>query len=182
MSRIGRKPVEIPAGVEVSVEGNLVRVKGPKGELARTLPPAIAIKVQNGQVVVQRPSDSHQHRALHGLCRTLIQNMVDGVSRGFQRVLELHGVGYRASKQGEKLVLQVGYSHPVEIDPGPELSIEVPAPNRIIVRGIDKEAVGNLAARIRSVRPPEPYKGKGIRYEGERVRHKVGKAGTGKKR
>ena len=182
MSRIGRMPVEIPAGVEVSVEGNLVRVKGPKGELARSLPPAISVKLEAGRILVERPSDSNHHRALHGLCRSLIKNMVEGVSQGFQRVLELSGVGYRASKQGEKLVLQVGYSHPVEIEPGPGLSIEVPAPNRIVVRGIDKEAVGNLAARIRSIRPPEPYKGKGIRYEGERIRHKVGKAGTGKKR
>lgn len=182
MSRIGKKPIEIPAGVEVSIEGSLVRVKGPKGELTRNLPRAMSVRLEDGKLFVERPSDDRVHRSLHGLCRTLLKNMVEGVSRGFQRSLELSGVGYRAAKQGEKLVLTVGYSHPVEIVPDPGLSIEVPAPNKIIVHGIDKEAVGNLAARIRAVRPPEPYKGKGIRYEGERLRHKAGKAGTGKKK
>ncbi|MBC7346146.1 MAG: 50S ribosomal protein L6 [Clostridia bacterium] len=182
MSRIGRKPIEIPAGVEVTIEDNLVRVKGPKGELARSVPRAITVRQEEGRLLVERPSDAREHRALHGLVRTLVKNMVEGVSRGFTRSLELSGVGYRAAKQGEKLVLTVGYSRPVEIVPEPGLEIEVPAPNRVVVHGIDKEAVGNLAARIRGVRPPEPYKGKGIRYEGERLRHKVGKAGTGKKK
>lgn len=182
MSRIGKKPIEIPAGVEVSIEGNVVRVKGPKGELTRSLPRPMSVRLEDGKLFVERPSDSREHRSLHGLSRTLLKNMVEGVSKGFQRSLELSGVGYRAAKQGEKLVLTVGYSHPVEIVPEAGLSIEVPAPNKIVVHGIDKEAVGNLAARIRAVRPPEPYKGKGIRYEGERLRHKVGKAGTGKKK
>jgi large subunit ribosomal protein L6 len=174
--------VEIPPGVEVSVEGNVVRVKGPKGELVRALPWPISARVEDGKVLVERPSDSREHRALHGLSRTLVKNMVEGVSRGFERALEISGVGYRATKQGEKLVLQVGYSHPVEIAPEPGLTIEVPAPNKIVVKGIDKEAVGNLAARIRAVRPPDPYRGKGIKYEGEQIRHKVGKAGAGKKK
>lgn len=180
MSRIGRQPIPVPPGVEVRVEGNLVTVKGPKGQLTRQFSPEMRIGLQDNVVRVERPSDTKQHRALHGLTRALLANMVEGVTKGFQRSLELTGVGYRAAKQGNKLVLTVGYSHPVEIDPGEGLEIEVPAPNRVVVKGIDKEKVGALAANIRKVREPEPYKGKGIKYEGERIRRKVGKAGGGK--
>lgn len=178
MSRIGRKPVKIPAGVEVNIEGNTVTVKGPKGKLTRQFPEVITITREGEELQVSRPSDAKPHRSLHGLSRALLQNMVDGVTRGFEKGLELVGVGYRAAKQGKKLVLTVGYSHPVEMLPGEGLEIEVPAPNKIIVKGIDKEAVGALAANIREVRPPEPYKGKGIKYEGEHIRRKVGKTGA----
>lgn len=178
MSRVGRLPVMIPAGVEVKVEGNVVEVKGPKGRLVKEMPQEINISVEDNKVVVTRSSDEKKHRALHGLTRALIQNMVIGVTEGFQKSLELVGVGYRAAKQGKKLVLTVGYSHPVEIEPEEGLEIEVPAPNKIVVSGIDKEKVGALAARIRSVREPEPYKGKGIRYEGEVIKLKAGKAGV----
>lgn len=178
MSRIGKKPVKIPAGVEVNIEGNTVTVKGPKGVLSRRFPAEIMINRVGEELQVSRPSDAKPHRALHGLSRALLQNMVDGVTRGFEKGLELVGVGYRAAKQGNKLVLTVGYSHPVEMIPGEGLEIEVPAPNKVIVKGIDKEAVGALAAKIRDVRPPEPYKGKGIKYEGEYIRRKVGKTGA----
>ncbi|HAA90117.1 MAG: 50S ribosomal protein L6 [Thermoanaerobacterales bacterium 50_218] len=178
MSRVGRLPVMIPAGVEVKVEGNVVEVKGPKGRLVKEMPQEINISVEDNKVVVTRSSDEKKHRALHGLTRALIQNMVIGVTEGFQKSLELVGVGYRAAKQGKKLVLTVGYSHPVEIEPEEGLEIEVPAPNKIVVSGIDKEKVGALAARIRSVRKPDPYKGKGIRYEGEVIKLKAGKAGV----
>ncbi|APC09643.1 50S ribosomal protein L6 [Neomoorella thermoacetica] len=178
MSRIGKKPVKIPAGVEVNIEGNTVTVKGPKGKLTRQFPAEITISQEGEELQVSRPSDAKPHRALHGLSRALLQNMVDGVTRGFEKGLELVGVGYRAAKQGNKLVLSVGYSHPVEMVPGEGLEIEVPAPNKVIVKGIDKEAVGALAAKIRDVRPPEPYKGKGIKYEGEYIRRKVGKTGA----
>ncbi len=182
MSRVGRLPVTIPAGVDVRIDGNLVEVKGPKGLLKREMHPDIGISRQDASLVVTRPSDEKQHRALHGLTRALLQNMVTGVTNGFSRNLELVGVGYRAAKQGDKLVLTVGYAHPVEIDPGENLSIEVPAPNRISINGIDKERVGALAAKIRAVRKPEPYKGKGIKYDDEIIRRKVGKAGVkGKK-
>lgn len=182
MSRVGRLPVTIPAGVDVKIDGNLVEIKGPKGMLKREVHPAIGVACQETALVVTRPSDEKQHRALHGLTRALLQNMVDGVTKGFTRKLELVGVGYRAAKQGDKLVLTVGYAHTVEIDPGKNLSIEVPAPNKISVNGIDKEQVGALAAQIRAVRQPEPYKGKGIKYEDEVIRRKVGKAGVkGKK-
>ncbi|NLM68649.1 MAG: 50S ribosomal protein L6 [Firmicutes bacterium] len=177
MSRIGKLPVEIPAGVEVKLSGNTLTVKGPKGELVRELHPEMNIEVQDNAVVVTRPSDKKEHRSLHGLTRTLIANMVEGVTKGYQRNLEIVGVGYRAAKQGNKLVLTVGYSHPVEITPEDGLEIEVPAPTKIQVKGIDKEKVGQLAANIRKVRPPEPYLGKGIRYEGERIIRKAGKAG-----
>lgn len=177
MSRVGKKPIEIPAGVTVTVNGNVVTVKGPKGELTRTFNPDIQIKVEDNIINVARPSDSKEHRALHGTTRALLSNMVEGVSKGFERALELIGVGYRASKQGKKLVLNVGYSHPVEIEPEEGLEIEVPANTRIVVKGSSKERVGALAANIRDVRPPEPYKGKGIRYEGEFVRRKEGKTG-----
>ena len=177
MSRVGRKPVEIPAGVTVTLNGNTVTVKGPKGELTRTFHSDIEIKVEDNNVVVNRPSDAKLHRSLHGTTRAIISNMVEGVSKGFERNLELIGVGYRAQKQGKKLVLNVGYSHPVEIEPEEGIEIEVPANTKISIKGTDKERVGALAANIRDVRPPEPYKGKGIRYEGEHVRRKEGKTG-----
>ena len=177
MSRVGRKPVEIPAGVTVTLNGNTVTVKGPKGELTRTFHSDIEIKVEDNNVVVNRPSDAKLHRSLHGTTRAILANMVEGVSKGFERNLELIGVGYRAQKQGKKLVLNVGYSHPVEIEPEEGIEIEVPANTKISIKGTDKERVGALAANIRDVRPPEPYKGKGIRYEGEHVRRKEGKTG-----
>ena len=177
MSRVGRKPVEIPAGVTVTLNGNTVTVKGPKGELTRTFHSDIEIKVEDNNVVVNRPSDAKLHRSLHGTTRAIISNMIEGVSKGFERNLELIGVGYRAQKQGKKLVLNVGYSHPVEIEPEEGIEIEVPANTKISIKGTDKERVGALAANIRDVRPPEPYKGKGIRYEGEHVRRKEGKTG-----
>ncbi|MDE3840613.1 50S ribosomal protein L6 [Bacillus methanolicus] len=177
MSRIGKKPIEIPSGVTVTVNNNTVTVKGPKGELTRSFNPDIEIKVEDNVITVSRPTDEKEHRALHGTTRAIIANMVEGVSKGFERSLELIGVGYRAQKQGKKLVLNVGYSHPVEIEPEEGLEIEVPANTKVVVKGIDKERVGALAANIRQVRPPEPYKGKGIRYEGEYVRRKEGKTG-----
>ncbi len=181
MSRIGRLPIVVPDNVEVKIDGSVVTVKGPKGELNRELHKDMIVALEDSKFTVQRPSDNKLHRSLHGLTRTLVANMVEGVTTGFQKGLELSGVGYRATKQGNKLVLAVGYSHPVEIDPGDDLEIEVPANNKIIVKGIDKEKVGALAANIRKVRPPEPYKGKGIKYEGERIRRKVGKTGGKKK-
>jgi large subunit ribosomal protein L6 len=177
MSRVGKKPIEIPAGVTVTLNDNVVTVKGPKGELTRTFNPDIEIKVEENIINVSRPSESKEHRALHGTTRALLSNMVEGVSKGFEKALELIGVGYRAQKQGNKLVLNVGYSHPVEITPEAGLEVEVPANTKIIVKGTSKERVGALAANIRDVRRPEPYKGKGIRYEGEFVRRKEGKTG-----
>lgn len=177
MSRVGKKPIEIPAGVTVTLDNHTVTVKGPKGELTRSFNPDMEIKIEESVINVSRPSDSKEHRALHGTTRALLANMVEGVSKGFERSLELIGVGYRAQKQGSKLVLNVGYSHPVEIEPEAGLEIEVPANTKIIVKGTSKERVGALAANIRDVRPPEPYKGKGIRYEGEFVRRKEGKTG-----
>ncbi|TLS35504.1 50S ribosomal protein L6 [Pseudalkalibacillus caeni] len=178
MSRVGLKPIEIPGGVTLDQkENNTVTVKGPKGELTRTFHPDITIKVEDNQILVERPSDNKAHRALHGTTRSLLNNMVEGVTKGFERSLELIGVGYRASKSGQKLVLNVGYSHPVEIVPEQGVEIDVPANTKVIVKGIDKERVGAVAANIRSVRLPEPYKGKGIRYEGEYVRRKEGKTG-----
>ncbi|ULT57201.1 50S ribosomal protein L6 [Neobacillus drentensis] len=177
MSRVGKKPIEIPAGVTVTLNNNTVTVKGPKGELTRTFNPDMSINVEENTVTITRPSDVKEHRALHGTTRAVIANMIEGVSTGFTRGLELIGVGYRAQKQGNKLVLNVGYSHPVEIEPEAGLEIEVPANTKIIIKGTDKERVGALAANIRQVRPPEPYKGKGIRYEGEFVRRKEGKTG-----
>lgn len=181
MSRIGKLPITIPAGVEVKLEGRDISVKGPKGTLSRSLHPEMIIKAEDGQIVVTRPSDEKQHRALHGLTRTLIHNMVEGVTKGYEKSLDLVGVGYRAAKQGSKLVLTVGYSHPVEFEPEQGLDIEVPAPTKIIVKGTDKEKVGMLAANIRAVREPEPYKGKGIKYTNEIIRRKAGKAGGKKK-
>lgn len=181
MSRIGRLPITVPDKVEVKVEGNVVSVKGPKGQLTKEFHKDMIVGYEDNTITVSRPTDNKLHRSLHGLTRTLIANMVEGVTNGFQKGLELTGVGYRASKQGNKLVLAVGYSHPVEIDPGEGLEVEVPANNKVIVKGIDKEKVGALAANIRKVREPEPYKGKGIKYEGERIRRKVGKTGGKKK-
>lgn len=177
MSRVGKKPIEIPAGVTVTNNNNTVTVKGPKGELTRTFNKDITIAVEENVINISRPSDIKEHRALHGTTRALLSNMVEGVSKGFEKSLELIGVGYRAQKQGKKLVLNVGYSHPVEIEPEEGIEIEVPANTKVIVKGISKERVGALAANIRDVRPPEPYKGKGIRYEGEFVRRKEGKTG-----
>lgn len=177
MSRVGKKPIEIPAGVTVTLDNNNVTVKGPKGELTRAFHADIEIKVEDNIINISRPSEAKEHRALHGTTRAVLANMVEGVSKGFERSLELVGVGYRASKQGNKLVLSVGYSHPVEIEAEAGLEIEVPANTKVIIRGTDKERVGALAANIRDVRPPEPYKGKGIRYEGEFVRRKEGKTG-----
>ncbi|MDQ0228309.1 50S ribosomal protein L6 [Metabacillus niabensis] len=176
MSRIGKKPLEIPAGVTVTIaDDNTVTVKGPKGELTRTFNSDIKISLEDNVLTVSRPSDVKEHRALHGTTRSLLGNMVEGVSKGFERGLELIGVGYRASKSGNKLVLNVGYSHPVEITPEAGIEIEVPSQTKVLVKGTDKERVGAIAANIRDVRPPEPYKGKGIRYEGEHVRRKEGK-------
>ncbi|RBW67770.1 50S ribosomal protein L6 [Bacillus taeanensis] len=177
MSRVGLKPVEIPSGVTITLNENTVTVKGPKGELTRSFDPEITIKVEDNQVLVERPSDNKNHRALHGTTRSLLNNMVEGVTNGFERALELIGVGYRATKSGNKLVISAGYSHPVEIVPEQGIDIEVPSNTKIIVKGIDKERVGAVAANIRAVRKPEPYKGKGIRYEGEYVRRKEGKTG-----
>lgn len=177
MSRTGKKPVAVPDKVEVQIDGRNIAVKGPKGQLSMELPREMIIEQEEGWLFVRRPSDSPQHRALHGLTRTLIDNMITGVTEGYSRNLELVGVGYKAALQGKKLVLNVGYSHPVEFEPGDNMEIEVPSATKIIVRGIDKQQVGNLAAVIRRTFPPEPYKGKGIRYENENVRQKVGKAG-----
>ena len=177
MSRVGKKPIEIPAGVTVTLDNNHVTVKGPKGELSRTFHSDIEIKIEENVINISRPTDNKEHRALHGTTRAVLANMVEGVSKGFERGLELVGVGYRASKQGNKLVLNVGYSHPVEIEAEKGLEIEVPSNTKIVIKGTDKERVGALAANIRDVRPPEPYKGKGIRYEGEYVRRKEGKTG-----
>lgn len=179
MSRIGKKPIDLPQGVSVSRNGDVLTVKGPKGVLERSLPSRIDVQQVDNKIVVTRPDDERQSRALHGLVRTLVANMVEGVTRGFEKRLELVGTGYRAQMQGKKLVLSVGYSHPVEIEPPEGIEFEVPAVTRITVKGIDKEKVGNVSAFIRSVRPPEPYKGKGIKYENEVIRRKAGK--TGKK-
>jgi len=175
MSRIGNRPIEIPEGVEVEVAGGLVTVKGPKGELRQSVSPAMRIERSDGTLTVERPSERGEHRALHGLTRTLIANMVEGVTDGFEKRLEIQGVGYRARLQGKQLELALGYSHPVSITPPEGIEFEVPQPTEVIVRGIDKQLVGEIAARVRKQRPPEPYKGKGVRYAGEYVRRKVGK-------
>lgn len=178
MSRIGRKPVPIPAGVEVEIgSDNHVRAKGPKGELGRQLHPDMIVRMEDGQVLVQRPSDNNFHRALHGLTRTLVQNLVTGVNSGFEKTLEIHGVGYRAVQKGADVEIQAGFSHPVLVKAPPGIQIEVSNPTKLYVRGSDKQVVGEVAAGIRAIRPPEPYKGKGIRYGGEYVRRKVGKTG-----
>src|SRR3990170_7900201 len=177
MSRVGKMPIAIPGGVEVRIEGARVTVKGPKGELTRELNTEMKLSLTDGVVTVERPTDRPRHRAAHGLTRTLIYNMVVGVSEGFGKALELQGVGYRVQMQGSSLVLAVGYSKPVEVAPPPGIEFEVEGTSRVIVRGISKEDVGQAAADVRKVRPPEPYKGKGIRYLGEYVRRKAGKAG-----
>ena len=177
MSRIGKAPIDVPPGVVVSIKGNTVTVTGPKGELCRLFSPDMSITLDDNTLIVSRPSDSRQHRSLHGLTRSLLANMVKGVSQGFEKELEIVGVGYRAEKSGDKLVLRVGYSHMVEISPLPGVSLAVEGTNKIKVTGIDKEAVGQMAAEIRAVRHPDAYKGKGIRYAGETVRLKAGKAG-----
>ena len=175
MSRIGRRPIEIPSGVTVSLEPGRVAVSGPLGSLQQQVPQRMEIAQEDGTVTVTRPTERGEDRALHGLTRTLIANMVEGVTKGFEKKLEIQGVGYRAALKGTDLELQVGYSHPVTIKPRTGISFEVPAPTQVIVKGTDKQQVGQTAAEIRKVRPPEPYKGKGIRYEGEYVRRKVGK-------
>ena len=175
MSRIGKQPIPVPEGVIVSIETGLVRVNGPKGELAERVNGDLKVEQDDGNVVVSRPSDRGEHRALHGLTRSLINNMVVGVTEGFEKRLEIQGVGYRAQLRGTVLEMAVGFSHPVTIDPPEGISFDVPAPTQVVVRGIDKQAVGEIAAQIRAVRPPEPYKGKGVRYAGEVVRRKVGK-------
>ncbi|HHY87714.1 MAG TPA: 50S ribosomal protein L6 [Chloroflexi bacterium] len=182
MSRIGKLPVAIPSGVEVSINGSEVKVKGPKGELVRTFHPELSIQMEDGKVVVTRPSDDPAHRALHGTTRALIHNMVTGVSTGFTKVLEVDGVGYRAEMEGKNLKLFVGYSHPVIVEPEEGISFDVETRTRQIkVMGSNLEQVGQVAADIRKIRPPEPYKGKGIRYQGEKIRRKAGKAGKSKK-
>ena len=176
MSRIGKMPVPVPSGVEIEISPGVVRAKGGNGTLEARFPRVIEVKREDDQLVLTRPTDAREHRAFHGLARALVANVVHGVSTGFEKALEIQGVGYRAQLQGSTLVLQVGYSHPIEM-PAPEgITFEVPAPTRIVVRGADKQLVGQVAANIRKVRPPEPYKGKGIRYEGEQLRRKVGKA------
>lgn len=178
MSRIGKLPVVIPAGVEVKLdEGNVLTVKGPKGTLTRTFQVDMAIKVEAGQIVVERPNDLKKYKSLHGLTRTLIHNMVVGVTEGYKKVLEINGVGYRAAKSGNKLTLTLGYSHPVEMIDPEGITTTLDGSNKITVEGIDKEKVGQYAAEIRTKRPPEPYKGKGIKYDYEYIRRKVGKAG-----
>jgi large subunit ribosomal protein L6 len=177
MSRIGRKPIAVPAGVTVSQTNGTVTVTGPRGELSQALPVPISLQQQDGTLVVHRASDEPKVRALHGLMRSLLANMVTGVTHGFTRVLVINGVGYRATKEGNNIRLAVGYSHPVEIPAPTGITFNVPAPTRIEVQGIDKEQVGEIAAKIRSIRPPEPYLGKGIKYENEVIRRKAGKAG-----
>lgn len=177
MSRIGLKPITIPSGVEIKVNNNNVEVKGPKGQLSENINPDMDIKIEDGVLTVARPSEDKKHRSLHGLSRTLISNMITGVTEGYSKTLEIEGTGYRAAKQGNKLVLTLGYSHPVELDDPKGIEVEVPAPNRIVVKGINKQQVGSYAAKIRDFRKPEPYKGKGIRYSNEIVRRKVGKTG-----
>ncbi len=169
-------PVPVPDGVQIDISAGVVRAKGPKGELEARFPDVITCKQEDGTLVLERPSDHREHKAFHGLARALVANVVTGVSTGFERGLDIQGVGYRAQLQGTTLVLQVGYSHPVEFPPPEGITFEVPAPTKIIIRGASKEVVGQTAANIRKIRPPEPYKGKGIRYEGEQVRRKVGKA------
>ena len=181
MSRIGRKPVNIPAGVEVKVSEGVVTVKGPKGTLTQKVHPNMDVKVEGTEVIVTRPNDEKENRSLHGLTRSLIQNMVIGVTEGYKKELDVNGVGYRVQKQGKNLVMNLGYSHQVIVSDTDDITIEAPTPNKIIINGIDKQKVGQFAAEVREKRPPEPYKGKGIKYAGEHIRRKEGKAGKGKK-
>ncbi|MCX5779422.1 MAG: 50S ribosomal protein L6 [Firmicutes bacterium] len=178
MSRIGRKPISLPPGVEIKIENGVITVKGPKGVLTQSIPEDITIDQQAGELLVTRPSDAKKHRAFHGLTRALVANMVTGVTTGFEKKLEMVGVGYRAQLQGSKLVISIGFSHPVEVEPPVGIEFEVPAVTKITVKGIDKQLVGNTAADIRAIRKPEPYKGKGLRYENEVVRRKAGKTGA----
>ena len=177
MSRIGRLPIAVPSGVDVTIDGRRLTVKGPKGELSRELHPDMAVAREDGNLVVSRPSEQKHHRQLHGLTRTLVNNMVVGVTTGYRKGLEITGVGYRAALVGRKLQLNLGYSHPIEIDPPSGITFELENPTRLAVVGIDKELVGEIAARVRATRKPEPYKGKGVRYAGEYIRRKAGKAG-----
>ena len=177
MSRIGRLPIPVPAGVDVALDGRIITVKGPKGSLTRELPPRIEVEQEGDTILVTRPTENKLDKSLHGLTRTLVNNMVVGVTDGYRKGLEIVGVGYRAQKTGDKLVLALGYSHPIEIDPPAGISFELETPLRLTVVGIDKELVGQVAAKVRATRKPEPYKGKGVRYAGEKVRRKAGKAG-----
>ena len=181
MSRIGKKPVTVPAGVDVKIDGTTVTVKGPKGTLTNTFNRDMMIKAEGNEIIVERPSEDKLHKSLHGLTRTLIHNMVEGVTNGFSKSLDIEGIGYRAQKQGKNLVMNLGYSHQVIVPETDGITIDVPSPNKIVVNGIDKQKVGQFAAELREKRPPEPYKGKGIRYTGERIIRKEGKAGKGKK-
>ncbi|MDD5964375.1 MAG: 50S ribosomal protein L6 [Oscillospiraceae bacterium] len=181
MSRIGKMPVAVPAGVEVTIaDGNLVTVKGPKGTLTQQLEPSMTIRQEGAELLISRPNDEKENRALHGLTRALLHNMVVGVTEGYKKSLEINGVGYRAAKEGNKLILTIGYSHPVEVSEIPGITIEVPQPNQIVISGCDKQMVGQFAAEVREKRPPEPYKGKGIKYTDEVIRRKVGKTGAKK--
>ncbi len=182
MSRIGKKPIPIPAGVDVTVNGSEVTVKGAKGTLTQTFNSEISIAKEGNEIIVTRPTDDKEHRSLHGLIRTLIANMVEGVTNGYSKELEVNGVGYRAAKQGKDLVLNLGFSHQVIVSEVPGITIEVPAPNKVVISGPDKQQVGQFAAEVREKRPPEPYKGKGIKYAGEHIRRKDGKAGKGAKK
>ena len=181
MSRIGRKPINIPAGVDVTIDGSVVTVKGPKGTLTQSFNPVITIAKEGEEIIVTRPDDQKESRSLHGLTRTLVHNMVLGVTEGFSKTLEVQGVGYRVQKQGKDLVMNLGFSHQVTVSENEDIKIEAPNANTIVISGIDKQKVGQFAAEVREKRPPEPYKGKGIRYQGEYVRHKEGKAGKGAK-
>lgn len=181
MSRIGRMPIAIPAGVEVKMDGHQITVKGPKGTLTRTVHSNMAVNIEGNEILVTRPNDEKENRSLHGLTRTLIANMVEGVSNGFKKELEINGIGYRGEKQGKDLVLTIGYSHKVVFSEIEGITIEVPAPNKVIISGPDKQLVGQFAANVREARPPEPYKGKGIKYVEEHIRRKEGKAGKGGK-
>ena len=181
MSRIGKKPISVPAGVTVTCENKHVTVKGPKGEIAKQFSPELGIAVEDGVITVTRPTDDKEHRSLHGLTRTLIANMIEGVTNGYSKTLIIEGVGYRAAKKGKDVVMNLGYSHQVIVSENDDIKLDVPQPNTIVVSGIDKQAVGQYAAEIREKRPPEPYKGKGIRYENEHIIRKEGKAGKGKK-
>lgn len=181
MSRIGKKPITVPAGVDVKLSDNTITVKGPKGELSYTYNKDITVAQEGAELIVTRPSDVKEHRAMHGLTRTLIANMIVGVTQGYTKELEVNGVGYRAQKQGKDLVMNLGYSHQVIVPEIPGITIEVPAPNKIVISGADKQMVGQFAADVRKKRPPEPYKGKGIKYAGEYIRRKEGKAGKGAK-
>ena len=182
MSRIGRKPINIPAGVTVTADSNVVTVKGPKGTLTQSFHPNMTISVEGSEILVTRPNDDKENRSLHGLTRTLVHNMVVGVTEGFKKELDVNGVGYRVQMQGKNLVMNLGYSHQVIVPSIDGITIECPTPNKIVISGADKQAVGQFAAEVREKRPPEPYKGKGIRYTGEFVRHKEGKAGKGAKK